>query len=102
MDVEYRYKVDAVEYHGTRATSCHWVEDLSTNPDPSIRLQALAAELNAGAVTLIHYDPANPADSYIKYEGSPATISLFRTGVVVVVVGLVVAVTGKLVVPRTG
>jgi hypothetical protein len=98
MDVEYGYTVDAVGYQGTRATSRHWVEDLSTHPAPSPQLQGLAAALNTGAATLIHYDPANPAQSYIKYERSPETMSNFRLGVVLAVIGLGVAAIGKLVV----
>jgi hypothetical protein len=47
--------------------------------------------LNTGAATLIHYDPANPAESYIKYEDSPETMSLLRLGVVLAVIGFVVA-----------
>jgi hypothetical protein len=96
MDVEYRYTVDGVERTGYRATSSRLVENMrKDNPEPGVQLKTLQAQFPAESPVRVHYDPANPTESYLAYIDSPGKRSLFKTGVGLAVVGLAIGIAGK-------
>ena len=96
LEVEYRYTVQGVARTGHRATSGHWVEPvLPGNPEPGPRLQGLRAQWVEGAAVAVHYDPAQPAESYLAHVESPGKDSLFRTGLGLVITGLIVVLGGQ-------
>lgn len=96
LDVSYRYVVNGTEQGGYRATSSRLVEKIGNgDAGPGEALRALQARLPAGAAVPVHYDPANPAESYLFYRDGMGGKSRFRTGFALVLIGAVIAIAGK-------
>ena len=97
LDVEYRYRVNGQQYTGKRATANLiveriWKEDQAPSPD----IRRLQAQMPVSANLPVHYDSSNPRDSYVIYTESPGKLRLFRTGSILLVIGVLVAIASKL------
>ena len=101
LDVEYHYTVNGRDHTGYRATSNLVVQDIRREGDgPGERLRALAARLPAGASVPVHYDPADPRESYLLHVDSPGKAPLVRTGVALLAVAAAIVVGARLVLRR--
>jgi len=96
LDAEYQYDVNGVKLRGSRATSCRFVQEIGKGcSGPGEALQSLLSQIPAGSKVRVHYDPANPSESYLIYQDSPEKKSLFKTGFALVLVGAMIAFAGK-------
>ena len=97
VQVEYRYQVAGTDFTAYRATSCHLVEQVQAGaPEPGEPLNSVLAQCPAGARVQVHYNPANPAESYLIYLASPGIMPLFKTGGLLIGVGLLIGLAGRL------
>ncbi len=98
VDVEYKYTVNGTEYGGYRATSSRVVQkiDKKDGSQPGAELCALQSRFHAGSAAQVHYDPANPGESYLDYRESPENGSLFKTGFGLLLAGALIFIAGKL------
>ncbi len=97
VQVEYRYQVAGTDYTAYRATSCHLVEQIPAGEaQPGAQLNSVLAQCPAGARVQVHYNPANPAESYLFYLASPGIMPLYKTGSLLIGVGLLIGLAGRL------
>ena len=96
LDVAYSYVVEGAAYEGARAVSSWLVQKIEKGTDvPCAELREIQAQFPAGAEVPVHYDPANPAESYLFYRRSPQADSNLKTGLALALVGGVMAVASR-------
>jgi hypothetical protein len=96
FDVEYHYTFDGVDYIGSRATSCHFMEDIKKDDTgPGETLRTLETRYPANTAAAVRYNPADPSESYLSYLESPRKYSLFKAGGALLILGMVIALVGK-------
>lgn len=89
LDVRIDFQVNGVAYTCTRATPMDEVDLVADSPHgPSSRMQAWQAQLPVGAVLPVHYDPADPQESYALYSESPQIRSALNISLVLLLIGL--------------
>ena len=97
IEVSYRYSAGGKDRIGHDATSRLIVEEIRGDASgPGAELAALAGRIPPGVEHDVYFDPGDPGESYLVYVDSPGKASLFRVGVVCLLVGAMVALGGKL------
>lgn len=77
LAVQYQYQLDGKDYAGTTATSNNWEDPVSDYPDgPSQKLHDWSMQLHRGASVSVHYNPADPSETYLVYAENPSRTML--------------------------
>ena len=94
---EYEYSARGKPLRGYEATSALLVEDIIDRASaPGARMQSLAAQLAPGTELNIHYNPADPRQSYAIYIDTPGKERLYRAGGICAAIGLLLSAVAKL------